>query len=1008
MREWPFSCQGWSHRVCPVQADLRCCRPQLDGNSIRHLCATCKISTVFADERNYDTAQKLKDGVLAINISNVLFNIKADPAATFPVDSRASDIAYFFHTSGTSSGLPKPIPQTHYAAVGVLPRLPGGDTHATFSTTPLYHGGIADCFRAWTSGATIHLFPGTQPITTDNIRRAVDRANASFRGSCPVRYFTAVPYILQMLAAESSSSEVASGISILQVMDRVGVGGAALPASVGDELVVNNVKVVSRYGSAECGFLLSSHRDYANDRDWAYLRANPALQPAYYDFELQTRDHDEHNAPVLFEFVVKPKWPHRGKTNRPDGSFATADLFEAHPTIPHAWRYHSRADAQITLINGKKFDPAAIESDLLASAMGKQTLRDAMIFGTGREAPGLLLLPRWSTGFVEDEQVIDKVWSVLEKMNGDAQTHARIGRGMIVVVRGQGDEPVVLPKSSKGTILRRQAEEMFAAEIEEAYGEMGGSAWEKADIPDSQVMDELTRLFAGVLGREVNPTDDLFAQGVDSVVCAQVRKRISKHFAIATDKPLPLNIIYDQGSIERLASYILRCRVAGDVMVPGSAGNEGAHSAEQLMLDLVEKYRHAIHSPTASFDHQKERVVVLTGATGFLGAHVLDLLLRDAAVSRVFCLVRAKDAAEAKERILQSMQLRELEFVEDMSKDEDRLVCLASTLSELHLGLTEADWKRIAAQATMFIHSAWAVNFSLNLQSFDSQLSGLRNLLELRDATHGAAARFVFISSTAAVTALGTGDGPIPETLSTEPEDASPLGYSRSKWVAENICSSARVMGGSASASPSQVTEERIPVVVVRVGQLCGNARGVWNAAEAWPLLLSAARATGSLPDLKGEALAWLPVDVAAQAVLEIAFGVSAERPGSRMPKTPVFHVANPYQDPRWGDMVSWLVEEAASKQEKNADAHGGLAGLRVVAPDVWLQELEALLERRDHPARALLHVWQRTFSAGEREEVGVVFDTQRAEAASAAMRAMRPLERDGVLRMWEWIGRHV
>lgn len=952
--------------------------------------------------------------MLAINVSNVLYNLKVDPEATIPITCKSNDVAYLFHTSGTSSGMPKPIPQTHFAAVGVLPRLPDGETHATFSTTPLYHGGIADCFRAWTSGATIHLFPGTQPITIDNIRRAVDRANVYSRGSCPARYFTSVPYILQMLLAESSSPELASGLNLLQVMDLVGVGGAALAPSIGDELVSNDVKLVSRFGSAECGFLLSSHREYTADREWAYLRADPALQPAYYDFEPQTRAKGEADDGIpLFEFVVKPQWPHRGKTNRPDGSFATADLFEAHPTIPHAWRYHSRADAQITLVNGKKFDPAPMESELLASKVGKETLRDVMIFGTGRESPGLLLLPLWNDRFVDMEQVVREVWPALERMNNSTQNHARIGRDNIVVVRGgKGDEPPALPKSSKGTILRGQAEEMFAAEIEKMYGKVVGDLpLEGADIPDSKVMDELTNLFDDVLGREVSPTADLFAQGVDSVACAQLRKRITHRFSIASERPLPLNIIYEQGSIDRLASYILRCRVAGDVVVPGGAGNDEAQSEEQLMLDLAEKYQHSIHAPIASFDHQQERRVVLTGATGFLGAHILDLLLRDPAVSKVFCLVRAKDGNDARVRVLNSLQSRELEAPAATAENAPRLVCFPSTLSDFRLGLAEAEWAQISSQVTMIIHAAWPVNFSLKLQSFDPQLAGLRNLLELRDATPGSAARFVLISSTAAVSALSSaGNRPIPETLSSEPEDAAPLGYGRSKWVAENICASARVGGSFSEPTPSggETTapeEEKAPIMIVRVGQLCGNQqRGVWNATEAWPLLFSAAsRVTGSLPALKGEPLAWLPVDIAARAVLELAFFVEENRPvarggGLKVQKTPVFHVANTLQTPTWSNMVEWLVAEEEQK------------GMRTVTPEAWLHELESALESgQQHPARALMHVWKMNFTSVDREDgVGVVSDTRRAEAASDVMKAVRPLERDAVVRMWQWTKRNV
>lgn len=1058
--------------------------PQLEPNAISHLCATCKISTIFADVRNYNTALKLKDGILTINISNILrlHNLKTDAPTTIPdAGSRPSDIAFLFHTSGTSSGLPKPIPQTHYAAVGVLPRLPGGETHATFSTTPLYHGGIADCLRAWASGATIHLFPGTQAVTIANLHRAVDRANGYLAGACPVKYFTSVPYILQMLTTDENTPEHPSGISMLQQMDLVGVGGAALPPAVGDKLAANGVRLLSRFGCAECGFLLSSHRDYENDREWSYLRANPSLQPGFYDFEPQARQDVENAAEgsvsTLYELVVKPEWPHRGKTNRPDGSFATADLFEPHPSIPHAWRYHSRADAQITLVSGKKFDPAPVEGELLSSAAGRRSLVDVMIFGTGREAPGMLLFPRWHGSFARDEDVIEDVWSTIETMNGGTQSHARISRTSVVVVRSKDGEEAVLPKSSKGTILRTRAEELFAAEIEDAYNESrGGMEIDKIAIPDSQVTTELNNIFDEVLGRSVSPTIDLFAQGVDSVACSRLRKIVSRRFFADSDVTLPLNIIYDQGTIDELSSYILRCRASASTITPMDT-NEDEDSEQQLMLDLVEKYRHAIHSPTGSFDHQTERVVVLTGATGFLGAHILDLLLQDQTVSKIFCLVRAHSPEDATQRVTYSLTSRELPVPAPTAAangtNDPRLVCLPCTLSSPRLGLVEADWEHIASRATVLIHTAWPVNFSLKLRSFEGQLAGLREFLHLRDCTRDSAARFVFVSSTAAVSASGPGmgDRPFPEVLSAEPEEASPLGYSRSKWVAENICGAARVSGtfveqvkrpsssssaGEASAPAlvaganeeaseegqiQQREPERAPIVIARVGQLCGSlTTGVWNRSEVYPIMLSSARLMGCLPDLSNRlSLSWLPVDLAARAVLEMAFaGASVGRQkgarGAQGTKTHVYHVVNPHQEPTWPDLLAWVVGEVnglevevENRPDGNDDSVGyprpnsrQSLGLEILPPDLWVRALEDYLEGRDnedeieerygesgqeHQARALLHLWRKTFTVDYNDLEGArLFDTRRAEEVSGTMKTVRPLRREDVVRMWKWI----
>lgn len=968
---------------------------------------------MFGDARNYDSAKNLKDGILAINVSNILYSLKPGPVpSSLDADVQSSDLAYLFHTSGTSSGLPKPIPQTHHAAVGVLPSLPGGETHATFSTTPLYHGGIADCLRAWTSGAAIHLFPGTQPITAVNVHRAVARANAYLDGACPVTYFTSVPYVLQMLAAESSSQDHPSGMEMLQTMNLVGAGGAALPASLGEELVANGVKLVSRFGSAECGFLLSSHRDYAKDREWSWLRADPALQPRYYDFEPQAQA-DADGDLRLFEFVVKPEWPHRGKMNRPDGSFATADLFEQHPTILNAWRYHSRADAQITLVNGKKFDPAPVEGELLASAIGKRILDDAMIFGTGREAPGLLVIPKRGVNFVNDQQVIDEVWPAVEEINNRTQVHAKIGRLSIVVVRGNADETTGLPKSSKGTILRRQAESMFSDEIEGVYGE-GPSEEQppRVDVPDSKVLEELIRLFNEVLGRHVNSKGDLFAQGVDSIACLQIRKRISKTFFRKSDMSLPLNIIYDQGSIDRLSSYILRCRNSAD-MVASDGSSEDSAAEEQLMLDLVDQYRHSIQTPTGSFNHQEDRVIILTGATGFLGAHILDLLLRDSTVSKVICLVRSRSSEDAAERIGQSLKSRALAGYDVLNEQGSRLVCMPSSLPEARLGLSETDWNQIASQATMIIHSAWPVNFNLKLKSFEDQFEGIRNLLQLRDATNCSAARFVFISSIAAVSGENSGGRPIPEKLSCEPEDVSPLGYSRSKWVAENIITAAKVGGNfsapSATADRTISVEERSPIITIRVGQLCGNEKGVWNTTEAYPIMLSSAKITGCLPELD-ESLSWLPVNIAARAVLDLSCGAAEQHArGPKFLKMPVYHVVNRHQEPTWSDMVQWLAENPApdtsDKDEVGKSSNRSSAGkeVEVVSPKMWLHRLENALENNNHSARSLLHFWKTTYSE-HHENPPPVFDTRRADAASETMRMVQPLSKEDVLRMWKWI----
>lgn len=290
--------------------------PQCQPEAVAHLCRACNVSILLYDELYEKIARDTESkspavGETALSCMPLGFSVNDEGFVTAlekeftsaeGVKIESTDIAYLHHTSGTSSGLPKPIAQSHRAAVGVLPHFPEGSESATFTTTPLYHGGIADLFRAWTSNALIWLFPGKSSasqgqalqITASDVLSCLEIAR-SLEQLPPVKYFSSVPYVLQMLASGTE------GLNVLNSMDCVGVGGAALPSEVGDSLVAQGVNLLSRFGSAECGFIASSHREYKIDREWQYLRTTGQEDLLQYE----PREDKKH------ELVVLPAWPHR-------------------------------------------------------------------------------------------------------------------------------------------------------------------------------------------------------------------------------------------------------------------------------------------------------------------------------------------------------------------------------------------------------------------------------------------------------------------------------------------------------------------------------------------------------------------------------------------------------------------------------------------------------------------------------------------------------------------------
>lgn len=931
---------------------------------MEHLCKTLDAQTFFVHPNLVHTISGTGIGPNAVQLPTLL-TVERAAFASQPDECYLSPTAYICHSSGTSSGLPKPIYQSHKGMVGGLYPFPTRNNSqalsATFTVTPLFHGGTPDCLRAWSSGAMCWLFPqDSVPITGANVVKSVQAAR---KGGDRVDYFSSVPFVLQMLLDEDHDA----GISLLQSFDLVGFGGAALPQAAGDRLVDAGVKLLSRMGSAECGFLMSSHRDYTNDKDWGYLR--PIKDPSLLSFEPREEG--------LSELVVNEKWPFKTKTNYKGGkAYATADLFEPHPHIPYAWRYHGRADAQIVLANGKKFDPAPMELDIMGAA-SRRGLRDVLIFGTGMSQAGALLFPSRNTCI---EDLTGHVWNIIEDMNRRSQSHARIARSMLIVVPAdEADEPP-LPKSSKGTIMRARAEAIYERYIKVSQSETP----KPTHVPDEELYNTVVTCFVEVLGRDVNPERDLYQQGVDSISCAQIRGLIESLGLVEIS--LSFNVVYDKRTVAGLVEYLIKVRHGGE------QNDECGDRHRQLkeMRQLVEKYQTFKFSDVPSQNRQDGKtksVVVLTGATGFLGAHILHLLRHDASVTKIFCLVRATGSEEANSRVSRALIQYRRPGLDGFNEETNPVRCLACHLSEADLGLEKDDQQAILNEATIFIHAAWAVNFNLGLQSFEDQIVGTRNLINTAAA---ASAHLSFLSSTAAVGASSSTS--IPETLSTEPSDASPLGYSQSKWVTEQVCNAANKTMGAPFVS------------VIRVGQLCANEKGVWNASEAYPLMLSTAKLTGSLPIIDDK-LDWVPVEVAAQAILDI---IASSSDTSLNMATAFYHVTNPHDGPTWAMLLRHLT------RRRDCD------WIEMVAPHDWIEKLETALEQeqyRRHPSQALVSLWKARYcvsnggSAGDGElenSKSPSFQVARSQAASPTMKSIRQLDLERVDKIWPWVDRTI
>lgn len=127
-------------------------------------------------------------------------------------------------------------------------------------------------------------------------------------------------------------------------------------------------------------------------------------------------------------------------------------------------------------------------------------------------------------------------------------------------------------------------------------------------------------------------------------------------------------------------------------------------------------------------------VLVLTGATGFLGRELVHHLLDEDPTLRLALLVRGRDEADARARGLAVLADRLSGAA--LAAAERRVEIVRADLERPQLGLAAADHAALVARATGVLHGAASVSFSLPVEKARAiNVEGTRRMLDLaRDA----------------------------------------------------------------------------------------------------------------------------------------------------------------------------------------------------------------------------------------------------------------------------------
>ncbi|KAJ7593365.1 L-aminoadipate-semialdehyde dehydrogenase [Mycena floridula] len=800
-------------------------------------------------------------------------DFKAFPAVLTP-DQERDRPGVILHSSG-STGFPKPVWISHYSLVA---NLAINQNMNAVSTLPVFHGyGHFAVFRCMYAGKRVVLFPGHLPLTCANIVRMI----AQGEEGQPLKQCYAVPYVIKLMA------EHREGVEALKRFDVVSYAGAPVPDDLGDRLTAEGVKLLSIFGTTETGSLMNSNRDFEADKFWNYVTPVSGVIP-FITFEDRGKVVIEGEEVETVEVVVADGYPPKIQSNRPDGSYATKDLFMKKERQGRVgYRYIGRLDDTLVHTLGEKTNPVPME---LAIRGNSDLVQEAIIFGAGRANTGCLILPSIvavEQGYLNQDGTWDTarlmatIWPVIEKANLDAPSHSRLLPELIEFLPHETE----IPLASKMTILRPACYNLFKDRIDAIYmrysGEETVGTRVISDQPEmeSYLLDLISRTHSDPSKPPAKKDDDLFAYGVDSLQATRMRNVLGKELDLS-GASLGQNVVYEYPTVEQLAAHIL-------------AGTSGSsiQSEEAAMVKMVDEWFARIDFSTVapSTTDNSGKVVLLTGATGSLGAHILFQLLQSPLVDRVVCISRAKTHLQSLDRVKESMTSRKL----DLSEAQwGQVTSYAGDVNLENLGLTAVEYEGLRTSITDIICNAWPVNFILSLASYSAHVGGVINLINLSLKAQRGPASFWFSSSISCrqreANSADVDKHTVKEDFSDHPGTAITTGYGRSKWVVEKLCEKAGKTAGSWH------------VGVLRIGQMVGDSvHGIWNQTEAWPLMFKSAEPVGALPQT-GEYPSWLPVDKAGKGIVEVLLAKKTVSPA-------IYHILAPNTSTSWESILDFL-----------------------------------------------------------------------------------------------------
>ena len=272
---------------------------------------------------------------------------------------------------------------------------------------------------------------------------------------------------------------------------------------------------------------------------------------------------------------------------------------------------------------------------------------------------------------------------------------------------------------------------------------------------------------------------------------------------------------------------------------------------EKDISTYVRKFSADFGTPTASPSSaplpSDSQCVLITGASGSLGSHLVKEFSERADVKTVICINR-RSSSDPLTRQKEAFASRGINVDGNAL---EKLQVFETDTAKPKLGFADAEYATLIHSVSAILHNAWPMSGKRPIKGFEGQFQALKNLIDLaRDIAcarpEGDRVSFQLISSIGVVGhyPLWSGVTRVPEER-MEVKSVLPNGYCDAKFTCE------RILDETLHKYPN-----RFRPMTARLGQIAGSkVSGYWNPMEHFSFLVKSSKSLKALPDFEGVSL---------------------------------------------------------------------------------------------------------------------------------------------------------